>query len=72
MLETQIAAYPKLGGYSRHIDELSICNAWELVPAPPFIPEPVSSDIPVLILAGTYDPITPPGWSRTHDKDHLR
>ena len=24
--------------------------------------EPVASDIPTLVLAGEYDPITPPAW----------
>ena len=65
MLEAQIAAYPELDGYYRHRTELEICTAWGLEPAPPLATGPVASDIPTLILAGTYDPITPPEWSRT-------
>ncbi|MBW1839870.1 MAG: alpha/beta hydrolase, partial [Deltaproteobacteria bacterium] len=64
-LKSQSAIYPELDGYSRHSDELAVCNAWGLDPAPPLAAEPVISDIPVLVLAGTYDPITPPEWSRT-------
>ncbi|MBN2389079.1 MAG: alpha/beta fold hydrolase [Anaerolineae bacterium] len=65
MIEAQIAAYPELGGYYRHRTELEICSVWGLDPAPPLATEAIASDIPALILAGTYDPITPPEWSRT-------
>lgn len=60
----QIAAYPELDGYYRHRAELAICDAWNLDPAPLLAAEPVVSDIPVLILGGAYDPITPPEWGR--------
>jgi pimeloyl-ACP methyl ester carboxylesterase len=58
------ADYPELDGYIRHWDELVICDAWGLAPAPPLASEPVTSDLPTLVLAGSYDPITPPEWSR--------
>jgi len=57
--------YPELDGYVRHRGELEICATWELDPAPPLATEPVASDIPTLVLAGRYDPITPLEWSRT-------
>lgn len=38
-----------------------ICDAWGVGVAPPVENQPVRSDIPALILAGTYDPATPPG-----------
>lgn len=65
MLKTQNAAFPELDGYSRHREELKICSAWGLDPSPPLASEPVASDIPALVLAGRYDPITPLEWSRT-------
>lgn len=37
-----------------------ICNAWGVGVAPPIENQPVRSAIPALILAGTYDPATPP------------
>lgn len=61
----QVTAFPMLDGYSRHGGELDICNAWQLPPAFGLLAEPVSSDIPTLIIGGSYDPITPPEWSRT-------
>jgi pimeloyl-ACP methyl ester carboxylesterase len=43
---------------------LDVCAFWESVMPPAFENEPVVSDIPALILAGEYDPITPPSYSR--------
>ena len=57
------AEYPELEGYVRHAREMEICAIWDL-PAAPLDGEPVESDIPTLVLAGGYDPITPPEWGR--------
>jgi hypothetical protein len=46
----------------RHARELELCEIWNLPASPPLVAEPVESDIPTLILGGTYDPITPPAW----------
>lgn len=43
---------------------LATCAWWETAPAAANENQPVTSDVPTLILAGTYDPITPPEWSR--------
>ncbi len=64
MMAGQTAVYPQLDGYSRWARELEICNNWGLPAAPSLITEPLSSDIPTLILAGAYDPVTPPGWGQ--------
>jgi hypothetical protein len=40
----------------------TICDLWQAGEADPVENEMVSSDIPTLILAGEYDPITPPSW----------
>jgi pimeloyl-ACP methyl ester carboxylesterase len=65
MVDALAAEYPKLDGFVRHREELKICKSWNLEPAPPLATEPVASDIPTLVLAGRYDPITPLEWSRT-------
>ncbi len=39
-----------------------ICEAWGLEPSGPEASEPVTSDIPTLIIAGEFDPITPPAY----------
>ena len=42
----------------------AICDAWGVPPAARVENEPVTSDIPTLILAGEYDSYTPPAWAR--------
>jgi hypothetical protein len=64
-MQIQTAAYPELEGYVRQRRELEICDIWDLPATPTLAYEPVQSDIPTLVLAGSYDPITPPEWSKT-------
>jgi pimeloyl-ACP methyl ester carboxylesterase len=64
IVAAQAAAYPELDGYVRHSADFPICEAWNLPAAPLLVTEPVQSDIPTLILAGAFDPVTPPEWSR--------
>ena len=42
---------------------LDYCEHWPVDAAPPIENEPVRSDIPTLVLAGKFDPITPPSFS---------
>lgn len=39
-----------------------LCETWGSLTAPDYENAPVSSPIPTLILAGQFDPITPPEW----------
>jgi len=41
-----------------------VCAGWGSKPATSAERGPVYSDVPALILAGRYDPITPPDWGR--------
>ncbi len=43
----------------------AVCDLWQAGQADAIENEPVSSDIPTLILAGEYDPITPPAWGQS-------
>lgn len=43
--------------------DLDVCDFWEVPPPAAIENEPVASDIPTLILAGEYDPITPPYYA---------
>ncbi|MEL6407456.1 MAG: alpha/beta fold hydrolase [Chloroflexota bacterium] len=54
------AWYPVIFG-TTHI----ICDLWDVPASDDVIKEPVSSDVPALILSGGYDPITPPQWGET-------
>jgi pimeloyl-ACP methyl ester carboxylesterase len=47
---------------SRAANILALCDGWHDAASDPVENEPVQSDIPVLVLAGEYDPVTPPTW----------
>lgn len=56
--------YPELKTWSENAFARQICEAWEL-PAPSLISKTaVTSDIPVLLLAGSHDPVNPPAWAK--------
>lgn len=42
----------------------TVCEAWDVPPAPASESQPVVSAIPTLLLAGAFDPATPPAWAR--------
>ncbi len=39
-----------------------VCRVWGVKPLPESFWEPVRSDLPVLIISGERDPVTPPAW----------
>jgi len=61
---SDLAASEKLGGFRRFATQRAICAAWDLPALPPATSEPITGEIPTLVLAGSYDPITPPTWSK--------
>ena len=61
----QIAAF-----YPASVQPLfAACRAWPIAGPDPRENLPVSSDVPILILAGDHDPITPPEWGRMVAED---
>jgi pimeloyl-ACP methyl ester carboxylesterase len=42
----------------------AICADWVAPEVDPLGDQPVASDIPTLVLAGEYDPLTPPAWGQ--------
>ena len=64
------ARYPLLAGYYRSVQEFTpasddLCRAWDVTAPGREVTAPVVSDVPALLLAGEYDPITPPSWADT-------
>lgn len=41
---------------------LETCAAWDVEPLPAEAGQPVQSDVPVLVLSGAFDPVTPPEY----------
>jgi len=44
--------------------EFDICNGWGVSKSPAVDKQPVKSTIPTLVMAGAYDPVTPPAYSK--------
>ena len=64
-IKDQLAAkYPKLKGFGIQSTFPAICDIWNVKPANKIENEPVKSAIPTLVLAGEYDPDTPPNWGK--------
>ena len=63
-LEAAADAYPRLRGVIDREPILDQCETWGAKKADRIENQPVSSDIQALVLAGEYDPITPPEWGR--------
>ena len=61
--------YPELQSWADSDPIFTICQSWGAKEADPIENEPVVSDIRTLILAGEYDPITPPAWGELVDAD---
>ncbi len=65
LIKNQITtSYPKLGGFGIQSNFPAICDIWKVKSASRIENEPVKSNIPVLVLAGEYDPDTPATWGK--------
>lgn len=64
--ERELERYPELAGMYEHsiLGGLAyrVCDVWSAGSADASANQPVESDVPVLILSGEFDPITPPEW----------
>ena len=47
----------------RLLSMVHTCQEWNVPPASDLEEQPVSSDVPTLLLAGSYDPVAPPEWA---------
>jgi pimeloyl-ACP methyl ester carboxylesterase len=64
-IRRELAALPpELGRLDPITGDLRACELWEVPAAPARERAPVTSDVPTLVLAGEFDPLTPPAWGR--------
>ncbi|MEP6947352.1 MAG: alpha/beta hydrolase [Acidobacteriota bacterium] len=62
-IRNQSAKYSGLAGYE--VMALpDICSVWKVKPAKPVANQPVTSDIPTLVIGAQYDSYTDPQWGR--------
>ncbi len=54
--------FPKLASAFDMANYYDICQDWNVPQRPAIEKKAVTSAVPTLVLAGEYDPITPPGW----------
>lgn len=50
-------------GPAMGLETLAICADWPKASLPAGYREPVTSDVPTLLLSGELDPVTPPAWA---------
>ncbi len=68
-LENLAETYPQLATYIEFSPQFNsalfdMCDQWGGDAPNAVENEPVSSDVPALLLAGEFDPITPPAWAQ--------
>ena len=68
ILETN--KYPEVKGLSPAIFDKEVCDIWGVRQAPEIENLAVRSDIPVLLVSGEYDDLTPARWAKSMT-DHL-
>lgn len=63
-IETETTKYPQLEGLSPETYGKEICEIWGVEKVPDVENQAVKSDIPVLLISGEYDHLTPPKWAQ--------
>jgi pimeloyl-ACP methyl ester carboxylesterase len=66
----QLGASLRPGVAAHYIDgfarfHFALCEEWGLETADPIESLATTSDVPALVLAGSYDPVTPPAWGES-------
>lgn len=61
-LDPGVAAH-YIDGFARF--HFALCEEWGMEPADPIESLAVESDVPALVFAGSYDPVTPPVWGES-------
>ena len=64
MIDTDSSRHPELDVWQAYADQREICEAWHDRRAMESEYRAVHSDIPTLIIAGEFDPITPPAYGQ--------
>ena len=63
-MAAQVSPALGLGGFDARTATPEMCAAWHVAAADAQANAPARSDVPTLILAGEFDPVTPPDWGR--------
>ena len=63
-IAAQVSSAQGLGGLDLGTLPPAVCDAWQVPAAPAKENQPVVSGVPTLIIAGEFDPDTPPAWGQ--------
>ncbi len=61
--QQQLQRYPRVAEIKRLDWSYHVCRYWQSGAAPAEFRAPVRSAVPALLLAGEFDPVTPPEWA---------
>lgn len=64
-IKTETTKYPEVRGLTPATFENEVCKIWDVKRVPDFENLPVKSDIPVLLISGEYDNLTPSKWAKS-------
>jgi len=64
MMEADRSQHPELSVWKTDLETSVVCDRWHSHRAPASEQQAVYSDIPTLVAAGEFDPITPPSYSQ--------
>jgi pimeloyl-ACP methyl ester carboxylesterase len=68
----ELARYPDVAPIKQLDWQYHACRFWASGDAGDAFRSPVRSDVPTLLLAGEFDPVTPPEWAETAARDLAR
>ena len=63
--QQQLQQHPRVAEIKRFDWQYHACRFWASGEAPAVFRTPVVSDVPTLLLAGEFDPVTPPEWAES-------
>lgn len=63
VIRQETSRYPAVRGLSPAVFSAGICGCWDVAPAPGSENQPITSNIPVLLISGEFDNETPAKWA---------
>ncbi len=63
IIKKETYRYPEIKGLSPATFEANICDAWGVKKVSTIENQPIKSDVPILLMSGEYDEVTPSNWA---------
>lgn len=63
--------YPFLAGMSPLVFSYEVCRSWRVKPEPALESQAIASQVPTLLISGSYDAVTPVKWATQLNKELL-